>query len=112
MPLILNSNMQVRGLDSGVAVPLTSMAGHAVDEEVDIDLEINHEEKEPRENSMEAASGSLPFLPPPPPPPIREFSHSKVSNFSKFHQLFVSSLVNTLGKKCTCHFSRSIYRYN
>ncbi|KGN43539.1 zinc finger CCCH domain-containing protein 13 isoform X4 [Cucumis sativus] len=73
----VSSADKVRGLDSGVAVPLTSMAGHAVDEEVDIDLEINHEEKEPRENSMEAASGSLPFLPPPPPPPIREFSHSK-----------------------------------
>lgn len=112
MPLILNSNMQVRGLDSGVAVPLTSMAGHAVDEEVDIDLEINHEEKEPRESSMEAASGSLPFLPPPPPPPIREFSHSKVSNFSKFHQLFPLFSCKYFRKKCTCHFSHSIYRYN
>ncbi|XP_050940819.1 zinc finger CCCH domain-containing protein 13 isoform X7 [Cucumis melo] len=79
----VSSADKVRGLDSGVAVPLTSMAGHAVDEEVDIDLEINHEEKEPRESSMEAASGSLPFLPPPPPPPIREFSHSKIE--SKFY---------------------------
>ncbi|XP_038887777.1 zinc finger CCCH domain-containing protein 40 isoform X2 [Benincasa hispida] len=68
---------KVRGLESGVVVPLTSMAAHAVDEEVDIDLEISNEVKEPRESTKEAASGSLPFLPPPPPPPIHEFNHSR-----------------------------------
>lgn len=77
-------NLQVRGLESGVVVPLTSMAAHAVDEEVDIELEVNNKVNETRENTKEAASGSLPFLPPP-PPPIRETNHSRVSKFSEFH---------------------------
>lgn len=120
MHLILNSNLQVRGLESGVVVPLTSMAAHAVDEEVDIDLEINNEVKEPRESTKEAASGGLPFFPPPPPPPIREFNHSRVSNFSKFHNFssvllqncrFLEVVCKYLRKKFTFHFSRSIYRY-
>lgn len=80
---ILNSNLQIRGLESGVVVPLTSMAAHAVDEDVDIELEVNNEVNETRGNSMEVASGSLPFLPPP-PPPIRENNHSRVSKFSNF----------------------------
>ncbi|KAG7022878.1 Zinc finger CCCH domain-containing protein 13 [Cucurbita argyrosperma subsp. argyrosperma] len=37
----VSSADKVRGLESGVVVPLTSMAAHAVDEEVDIELEIN-----------------------------------------------------------------------
>ncbi|XP_022136017.1 zinc finger CCCH domain-containing protein 13 [Momordica charantia] len=67
---------KIRGLESGVVVPLTSMAAHAVDEDVDIELEVNNEVNETRGNSKEVASGSLPFLPPP-PPPIRENNHSR-----------------------------------
>ncbi|XP_022930758.1 zinc finger CCCH domain-containing protein 40-like isoform X1 [Cucurbita moschata] len=71
----VSSADKVRGLESGVVVPLTSMAAHAVDEEVDIELEINSKVNETRENTKEASFGSLPF--PPPPPPIREINHSK-----------------------------------
>lgn len=76
MDLILNSNLQVRGLDSGVVVPLTSMAAHAVDEEVDIELEVDNEVNRPRESIKEAV-----ILPPPPPLP-RAINHSRVSKFS------------------------------
>ncbi|KAG6589178.1 Zinc finger CCCH domain-containing protein 13, partial [Cucurbita argyrosperma subsp. sororia] len=71
----VSSADKVRGLESGGVVPLTSMAAHAVDEEVDIELEINSKVNETRENTKEASFGSLPF--PPPPPPIREINHSK-----------------------------------
>lgn len=82
---------QVRGLESGV-VPLTSMAAHAVDEEVDIELDVNNKVNETRENTKEASFGSLPF--PPPPPPIREINHSRVSKFSEFHDFHFFRLIH------------------
>ncbi|KAG7011918.1 Zinc finger CCCH domain-containing protein 13 [Cucurbita argyrosperma subsp. argyrosperma] len=67
---------KVRSLDAGVVVPLTSMAAHAVNEEVDIELEVNNEVSDRRESTKEAASGSAPLLPPP-PSPIHEINHSR-----------------------------------
>ena len=93
-------------------MPLTSMAAHAVNEEVDIELEVNNEVSDRRESTKEAASGSVPLLPPP-PSPIHEINHSRVSKFSKFHSSSVLSckIVDYL-RKFTFHFSRSIYRYS
>ncbi|XP_022952134.1 zinc finger CCCH domain-containing protein 13-like isoform X1 [Cucurbita moschata] len=67
---------KVRSLDAGVVVPLTSMAAHAVNEEVDIELEVNNEVSDRRESTKEAASGSAPLLPPP-QSPIHEINHSR-----------------------------------
>jgi hypothetical protein len=76
--------MQMKSLESApVVVPSTSMAAHAVDEEVEIELEdktvfetaATGIEKEPSYEIM-----GVPF-PLPPPPPIRQNNYSMVCSF-------------------------------
>jgi hypothetical protein len=74
----------MKSLESAVVVPSTSMAAHAVDEEVEIELEDKTEvyetaatgiEKEP---SCEIMGMQFPL---PPPPPIRQNNYSVVCSF-------------------------------
>lgn len=75
--------MQLKSSETGLVLPSTSMAAHAVDEEVEIDLEDNirvmtaspRVEKRAKDEIM-----GLP-IPLPPPPPILKNNYSLVSAF-------------------------------
>ena len=75
--------MQMKGLDSALVVPSTSMAGRVLEEEVEIELDKIEVvktadtgiEKEP---AYEIIGVSLPL---PPPPPIHQNNYSLVCSF-------------------------------
>lgn len=75
--------MQMKGLESALVVPSTSMAGHVLEEEVEIELDKIEVvktadtgiEKEPAYENI-----GVP-LPLPPPPPIDQNNYSLVCSF-------------------------------
>lgn len=70
--------VQLKGLESGSALPSTSMAAHAVDEIETVEL------AEPASREVDKVSAyelpGLPF-PPPPPPPHPHNAYSQVCTF-------------------------------
>lgn len=69
--------------DASLLLPSTGMAAHAMDEDVEVEME----EKREMFGNCAAVAGKeslsnitkFPFLPPPPPPPISKDAYSQVS---------------------------------
>lgn len=83
--------MQFKVSESGLPLPPTGMAAHAVDEDVEV---VETEEKAHVVAAASAGAGPevaskiprLPFLPPPPPPPLIPQNVYIQVNFNSKHQ--------------------------